>query len=69
MTEKEPIPMCSEHYSEQWLKAHRKITKTDGEGNLIVVDDPAYLNDEGNFHKVRKKPTNFTPKKKKRKKK
>ena len=52
----------------EWLKANRKTTKTDGDGNLMVVDDPKYLNDEGYFHKVRHKPTNFTPKKKKRKK-
>jgi hypothetical protein len=52
---------------EKWLETHRKTTKTDGEGNVMIVDDPKYFNDEGLFHKHRKKPTNFTPKKKKRK--
>ena len=65
MTETENIPLIP---TREWLKAKRKTTKTDGDGNLMVVDDPKYLNDEGKFHKVRRKPTNFTPKKKKRKK-
>jgi hypothetical protein len=59
--------IVTEMPSDDWLKSHRKTVKTDGDGNLMVVDDPKYFNDEGQFHKVRRKPTNFTPKKKKRK--
>ena len=54
--------------SPEWLKTHRKTTKTDGDGNIMIVDDPKYFDDDGLFHKVRRKPTNITPKKKKRKK-
>lgn len=68
MVEKEIKPVELHHLSPEYLKAHRKTTKTDGEGNLVIVDDPAYFNDEGQFHKVRRKPTNFTPKKKRKKK-
>jgi hypothetical protein len=66
MVEQENTPIMP---TREWLKENRKTTKTDGDGNLMVVDDPKYLNDNGYFHKVRRKPTNFTPKKKKRKKK
>jgi hypothetical protein len=68
MVGKEIKPIEDHQLTPEYLKSHRKTTKTDGEGNLMAVDDPAYLNDEGQFHKVRRKPTNFTPKKKKRKK-
>ena len=53
MQEKEPIP--------------RKITKYDGNGNYFEVDNPDLYNLEGDFIKPRRKPTNITPKKKKRK--
>ena len=42
--------------------------KTDGEGNEFSVRNPNYEDIDGNFKKLRRKPTNFTPKKKKRKK-
>lgn len=46
----------------------RMIEKTDGSGNTILVENPDYINNEGFFQKKRKKVTNLTPKKKKRKK-
>jgi hypothetical protein len=46
----------------------RKIEKTDGNGNTFLVDDPDCYNEDGFFVKPRFKPTNITPKKKKRKK-
>ena len=46
----------------------RKIEKTDGKGNTILVDDPDWMDLDGNFKKLRRKPTNTTPKKKKRRK-
>jgi hypothetical protein len=42
--------------------------KTDGNSNEIIVRDPLYYNEDGYKRKVRHKPTNITPKKKKRKK-
>ncbi len=44
-----------------------KIWKSDGNGNEFLVDDPDFYNEEGRRVKLRKKPTNITPKKKKRK--
>ena len=46
----------------------RMIEKSDGNGNLFWVPDPDQYNEEGHFIKRRRKPTNITPKKKKRKK-
>jgi len=46
----------------------RMIEKTNGKGETILVEDPQYLNDEEGFKKLRRKPTNYTPPKKKRKK-
>lgn len=47
----------------------RQIEKSDGNGNLMLVDDPDQFNDEGEWSKIRKKkPSSTTPKKKKRKK-
>lgn len=48
-------------------------TKTDGNGNVIVIDDPEWAreSDDGSYRKARKVRSacsNFTPKKKKRKK-
>lgn len=47
----------------------RLETKTDGNGNEFEVPIDYRENEflQGKFHKVRKKNTNFTPKKKKRK--
>lgn len=45
-----------------------KTYKSDGNGNIIVVDDPDYMTEEGTFRKHRKKNMNYTPPKKKRKK-
>jgi hypothetical protein len=42
------------------------VTKSDGNGNIFEVPNPDLYNDEGRRIKHRK-PTNFTPKKKKRK--
>jgi hypothetical protein len=50
------------------MKTPRLIEKTDDDGNLITVPNPDYLDEENHFHKVRRKPTNITPKKKKRRK-
>lgn len=44
-----------------------KVWKTDSESKFVLVDDPDRFNEEG-LRKVRRKPTNFTPRKKKRKK-
>ncbi len=49
------------------IRSGRKDIKYDGNSNAIVVDNPNYFNEEGNFKKHRNKPTNLTPKKKKRK--
>lgn len=46
----------------------RQIYKTDGMGNSFLVDNPDGFDDNGRFKKIRHKPTNVTPKKKKRKK-
>lgn len=46
----------------------KMIEKTDSDSNIILVPDPNQYNEEGNFKKIRKRITNFTPKKKKRKK-
>jgi hypothetical protein len=43
-----------------------KIFKTGGKSELILIDDPFSFNDEGQKNK-RRRNTNFTPKKKKRK--
>lgn len=50
------------------MKTPRLIEKTDDDGSLITVPNPDYWDEENHFHKVRRKPTNITPKKKKRKK-
>ena len=44
------------------------VEKTDGNGNIVMVEDPDWMDDECHFKKHRKKITNLTPKKKKRKK-
>lgn len=48
------------------LPPRGRIYKTDGDGNRILVKDPDYY-PEGKFKKVRRKSTNITPPKKKRK--
>jgi len=50
------------------MKASRTIEKTDGEGNTMIVENPDYYLEDNKFHKLRRKPTNITEKKKKRKK-
>lgn len=45
----------------------RTITKSLGNGEIIEIPDPDYYNNDNKFIKKRKKITNFTPKKKKRK--
>lgn len=48
----------------------RKIFKTDGQCRYILIPNPDQYSSEGNLTRLRKlriKPTNFTPKKKKRK--
>ena len=49
------------------MKTPRYIEKTDGQGNTYSVLNPDCYTDEGYFVKRRYKPTNLTPKKKKRK--
>ena len=46
----------------------KTIDKTDGDCNIIVIDNPDYYNEENKFIKKRKKPIHKIPKKKKRKK-
>jgi len=43
-------------------------SKTTGNGTELIVRDPNFLTEDGYFKKHRKKITNVTPKKKKRKK-
>lgn len=48
---------------------HKSLTtKTDGQGRMIIVDNPDYASEDGSFRKHRKKNTGYTPPKKKRKK-
>ena len=47
------------------MESKRKIEKSNGNGEIILVDNPDYINDEGNFKKHRKPLPK--PKKKKRK--
>jgi len=44
------------------------IEKSDGNGNLFMVPDPDYYNEDSFYRKIRRKPTNITPPKKKRRK-
>ena len=56
-------------YIESKFKMPRgKIFKSGGDSALWLVDDPDRFNEEGKFKKKKKVVTNFTPKKKKRKK-
>lgn len=45
----------------------RTITKSLGNGEFVEIPDPEYMLEDGFHAKIRKKVTNFTPKKKKRK--
>ncbi len=46
-----------------------EIEKSDGDGNIYSVPNPDYYIDNNEVkHKIRKRPTNITPKKQKRKK-
>lgn len=49
-------------------KEEKMIEKTDGNGNSYMVPNPNYEDEDGNFKKFRRKATNVTPRKKKRKK-
>ena len=49
-------------------KDKSKCLKTGGNDDLYLVDNPNMIFGSGKFKKVRKVITNFTPKKKKRKK-
>jgi len=55
-------------YIEKNFGSKKTIVKSGGDDDLYLVQHPDYFNDEGKFHKVRHKPTNITPKKKKRRK-
>ena len=50
------------------MKTPRLIEETDASGEIVMVPNPDYWDEENHFHKVRRKPTNITPKKKKRRK-
>jgi hypothetical protein len=52
------------------MKRPLTVMKTDGNGNEFEVPNPDLYTyeDTGHIRKLRHKPTNFTPKKKKRKK-
>jgi hypothetical protein len=54
-------------YIDNNFRIGNMILKSGGNDDLYLVPDPDKFNDEGKFHKVRHKPTNITPKKKKRK--
>jgi hypothetical protein len=54
-------------YIDRNFKTGNMVLKSGGDDDLYLVPDPERFNDEGKFHKVRHKPTNYTPKKKKRK--
>lgn len=43
-------------------------TKTDGDGRMLIVDNPDYQTEDGSFRKYRRKNAGYTPPKKKRKK-
>lgn len=49
------------------MKKNRLIEKTDSDSNIILVVDPDRYGDEGHYRKIRRRITNFTPKKKRRK--
>ena len=50
------------------MNGYKLIEKTDGDGNLIEVWEKIEFNDDGYPIKIKRKPTNIIPKKKKRKK-
>jgi hypothetical protein len=45
----------------------RMIEKSDGRGNIYLVENPDFYDEDGNFKKYRNKQSHLTPKKKKRK--
>lgn len=47
---------------------NRFVEKTNGKGETILVPNPDGYDNEGNFRKIKKRVTNRTPPKKKRKK-
>jgi hypothetical protein len=48
-------------------KSKETVTKSDGNGNIFEVPNPELYNEFGQKIKRRFRPTNFTPKRKKRK--
>lgn len=55
-------------YILQNFRNKREILKSGGNDDLFLVPDPDYFTERGQFRKIRRVQTNFTPKKKKRKK-
>jgi hypothetical protein len=55
-------------YIETEFNPKNQIVKSGGNDDLFLVPDPDKFDDNNEFRKFRFKPTNFTPKKKKRKK-
>jgi hypothetical protein len=49
------------------MKINKKIEKTDGYGNIYLVENPDFYDEDGNFRKYRNPMTHLKPKKKKRK--
>jgi hypothetical protein len=56
-------------YIETEFNPKNQVIKTGGNDDLFLVPDPDKFNENNMFHKHRHIPTNFTPKKKKRKRK
>lgn len=48
-------------------KRNLQVEKSDGNGNIFLVDNPDLYNEFGQRIKKRNKRSNFTPKRKKRK--
>lgn len=48
------------------MNGYKLVEKTDGDGNLIEVWEKMEFNDEGYLVKIKRKPTNLTPKKRKK---
>jgi hypothetical protein len=49
------------------MKNNRKIYKTGGNSEEYLIDNPDFLDEDGNFRKYRNPLTHLKPKKKKRK--
>ena len=53
-------------YTEENFATKGKVLKYGGNQDLYLIPDPPSYDLEGKFKKIRRVPTNFTPKKKKR---